>query len=115
MYIFGKDYGFMLTVGASGEIADLCPDGDIERLGEALEGSYNQTLNVATGMIVAMSRGFETHRAFEEPGYKADPLTRDMILALSQADFKALEEEAVAAFSSSTRRSVEVVSTTKKN
>ena len=27
MKIFGEEYGFALTVGASAEIADLCPDG----------------------------------------------------------------------------------------
>lgn len=36
--IYGKEYGFMLTAGAAVEIAALCPDGDLDKLSEALNG-----------------------------------------------------------------------------
>lgn len=108
MNIYGKEYGFMLTVGASADIADLCPEGDIERLGEALEGAFSKTLDVTVGMMVAMSKGYEMNKAYEEPGYIPDPLTKDILKSLPQKVFAEVEAEAVKAFSTSKERTVEV-------
>ena len=108
MNIFGHDYHFLLTVGASADIADLCPEGDIERLNEALTGAYSHTLDVAMGMIIAMSKGYENNRELVDPGYVPKPLTRDQLLNLTQQEFAALEEEAVKAFAVSKERAVEV-------
>lgn len=108
MKIFNYDYGFLLTVGASAEIADLCPNGDIEKLGEALDGAYSHTLDITNGMIVAMSRGYEMNKAFENPGYEPHPLTKDVLMALPQSVFAEVEAEAVKAFSASKERAVEV-------
>ena len=40
MIINGKDRKFLLTIGASAEISDLCPQGDLARLGEVFNQSY---------------------------------------------------------------------------
>ena len=36
MKIGNKEYGFRLTVGASVQIAKLCPNGDLSRISEAI-------------------------------------------------------------------------------
>lgn len=38
MQIYGREVGFRFTVGASAKISDLCPDGDITRLGGGAGG-----------------------------------------------------------------------------
>ena len=44
MQVHDREVGFRFTVGASAKISDLCPDGDISRLGEMLEGSYGKVV-----------------------------------------------------------------------
>ena len=40
MKIGNKEYGFRLTVGASLQIAKLCPNGDLSRISEAIGTQY---------------------------------------------------------------------------
>ena len=108
MTVHGKERGFLLTVGASAEIAELCPGGELDRIGEVLEGPYAKTLRMVAKIIAAMSRGYENNRKYEEPGYVPDPLTVDEILALPTPELKALEDEALAKFAQDTKPAVEV-------
>ena len=107
MLIHGKERGFALTVGASAEIADLCPDGDLKRLGEVLDGKYGEMLRSTAKIIVAMSRGYEDGKAFEDPGYKPDPLTDREVLSLTTEDFRRLQSEAMDAFQAGHKTTVE--------
>lgn len=115
MIVHGKERNFLLTVGASSEIADLCPGGDLSRIGEVLEGSYNKTLRTVAKMIAAMSRGYENNRKYEEPGYEPDPLTVDEIMSLPTKVLGELEAEALAKFSEDSGTSVEVEEPKKDN
>ena len=109
MEIYGRDYGFKLTVGASADIARLCPDGDLSQLGQVLKGrDYAKTMGAIVGLICAMSKGHEQARAFREPGYKPAPLTRELLESLDTGTFRALEKEAIAAFVRDRKPTVEV-------
>lgn len=108
MKVFGHEYGFLLTVGAAADIGNLCPNGDIEKLGDALNGSFSRTIDTTIGIMVAMSKGYEYNRAFENPDYTPNPLTAEIIKALPQTAFSELEGEALKAFTASNERTVEV-------
>lgn len=108
MIIHGKERKFLLTVGASAEIAELCPDGDLSRIGEALGVSFAKNLRFIARMIAAMSRGYEENRKYMEPGYEPDPLTVNEVLSLQMSEIKELQDEAFAAFKADTAPSVEV-------
>ena len=69
MQVYGREVGFRFTVGASAKIADLCPDGDIERLGELLDGSYGQVSRDTAAIVVALSEGYEQAQRFENLAY----------------------------------------------
>ena len=98
MELFGREYGFKLTIGASAELAKACPDGDMNRLDALFSGEYAGTLEGATALMLALSRGYEQARAFAEPGYQAQPLTRELIAAMDFEEFHAAMAEAGAAF-----------------
>ena len=115
MTVFGREVGFLLTVGASAEIAELCPDGDIGKLVEVLSGTTSATLTNTARIIVALSRGYESNRAFSEPGYVPRPLTVQEVLALPQSVFLAMQKEAVAAYTASNQTRVEVEEDKKKD
>ncbi len=115
MVVHGKERNFLLTVGASAEIADLCPGGDLSRIGEVLDGNYNKTLRTVAKIIAAMSRGYENNRKYEEPGYEPNPLTVDEIMSLPTNVLKQLESEALSKFSEDSETSVNVEETKKNN
>lgn len=98
MKLFDKEYGFKLTVGASAELAKACPEGDMNRLDEVLDGAYSGTIDGASKFLLALSRGYEQARAFEEIGYKPQPLTEELIAAMDFDQFAEALREAGAAF-----------------
>lgn len=116
MQVHGREVGFRFTVGASAKISDLCPDGDISRLGEVLEGGYGKVLRDTAAIIVAMSEGYAAALAFETFG-RADiggdwkpprPLTVDEVLSLRNSEFVKLQQAALAAWMEDSKPTVEV-------
>ena len=116
MQVHGREVGFRFTVGASAKISDLCPDGDISRLGEVLEGSYGKVVRDTAAIIIAMSEGYAAALAFETFG-RADiggdwrpprPLTVDEVLSLRESEFIQLQQTALAAWTEDSKPTVEV-------
>lgn len=108
MQIYGREVGFRFTVGASAKISDLCPDGDIFRLGEMLEGQYGQVTRDTAAILAALSEGYEQALSFEAPGHKPDPLTVDELFSLRPSEFSALQQAALAAWAEDSKPTVEV-------
>lgn len=108
MQIYGREVGFRFTVGASAKISDLCPDGDITRLGEVLEGQYGRITRDTAAIMVALSEGYEQARSFEVPGYKPQPLTMEEVLTLRMGEFAQLQQAASTAWAEDSKPTVEV-------
>ena len=75
MFLYGREIGLAVTVGASVKLARLCPDNDLQRLSELLDGSLADTIENLMKMAVIMSEAYERRRAFEEEGYAPNPIT----------------------------------------
>ncbi len=112
MEIFGKEYNFLLCVGAEEEIAHLCKDGSIRNLGELMGGE--NAIAGAKQTACILSRWYEKRRAFEEPGYEPAPLTEEILDLIPFSLFTTLQKEIMAACTRDMRQSVEVAET-KKN
>lgn len=99
MIVYGKERGFLMTVGASAEIAKLCPGQKLENLSAVFSADAGDadSLETTAKLICALNRGYETNQRFTDPSHKADPLTVDEVLSLQVEDFKKLQAEAVAA------------------
>lgn len=99
MIVYGKERGFLMTVGASAEIAKLCPGQKLENLSAVFSADAGDadSLETTAKLICALNRGYETNQRFTDPGHKAEPLTVDEVLSLQVEDFKKLQAEAVAA------------------
>lgn len=109
MTVHDKSYGLLLTVAAYDEISKLCPGGDISKLnGLLFGGSVPEQNKNAIALICALSRGYESAKAFESADYTPDPITREMLLAVRLMDLFRLRNEAVAAFNAGLAPSVEV-------
>lgn len=109
MLIHGREVKFLLTVGASCEIAEMCPQGDMKRLGELMNPEKLSDMQRVNAQIVcAMNRGYEAAREFEQPGYEARPITMHELMTLPPAVFNALVQEAFSTFTAGTKTTVEV-------
>lgn len=96
MKVFGKEREFLMTVGASAEIAKLCPGQKLANLAALFKADTDDvsSLESTAGLILALNRGAELARSFQEPGYKPEPLTMDQIMSLDMPTFRALAAEA---------------------
>lgn len=93
MLLHGREVDFKMTVMAAGQIAKLCPKGQIKNLPKVLSGDigdYDRILNTAKIMVI-MNEGFENAKKFEDPSYKANPITLDEVLSLEADEFTALQ------------------------
>lgn len=114
MEIFGNEYGFLLTVGASVEVAELCPGGDLGRIGEVLKGRFSETIETVSRFAVAMAKGYDDAEAFAGHAIEHPPLTVEMMKALPMAKFKEVQAAALESFKASATPTVEVEPSKKK-
>jgi hypothetical protein len=115
MKIFGEEYGFALTVGASAEIAELCPDGDLTRIGELLGGRYANMMNAAAAFVVAMATGYDNLHRYSGEEITHPPLTVEMLKALPSKEFTEVQSAAMACFAADSKPTVEVAESKKKD
>lgn len=106
MIIHGKERKFFLSVGAAAEVAKLCPDEDLARMGEVLEGKFSQTVDGVAKIAAIMNRAHEENRAYMESGYIAEPVTEAEIKALGFSALQGLVEEIMSAFSADLQSTV---------
>ena len=107
MIINGKEHGFLLTIGASAEISDLCPQCVLSRLGEVFSQSYAKQIRTTAKLIAAMSRGYENQKHFEDPSYEPDALTVEEIMALDTNTFQELTHAVMEKFVADQKPTVE--------
>lgn len=112
MDIHGKEIGMCFTIGAYVQISKLCPNGDLKRLAEVFSDNYAESVENIVDIIVALNGGFVASEALE--GRNAFRLTKDMVLALSPAEFTDLQTMALSVLKSDTKGEVEVSKTGKK-
>lgn len=107
MEIYGREYGFLHSVGAEQEIARLCPEGDLRNLRALLGGSSDEAIEGAKELLCILSRWYEKARAFAEPGYEPKPLTKELLDLLTPGEFFALQAEAMRRFTEDEKQTVE--------
>lgn len=99
MKLYNKNYEFLLTVGAVSKVSELCPQGDLSKITEILDGPYANVLEVIAQLAEAMTAGYiqnadlfyGTHKDYEV-------LTSEMVKALPAPLFKGVKEAVVKAF-----------------
>ncbi len=116
MVVHGKERKFLYTVRAAQEIAALCKDGDISNLMELMEnGSATGRMETIINILIILNKGYEQSKEFEEPGYKADFLTKEELECVPLKMLHELEMEAFEAFGEGTKTTVEVEPSSEKN
>ena len=111
MKIYGKDYQFRLTIGASAELSKLCPDGDIAKIQSMLAKDYGTNIAFTAKMAAIMSKGYEMAMRFEAGEHvnekEITSLTEEMVLALPPKEYYQLQNEVYASFAKDVNTTVE--------
>lgn len=113
MLIHGREIKFLRTVQAACDIADICPKGDMANIAELFKGTTKTRVTNMANIIHFLSVGYEEAKAFEEEGYKPNPITVKELMALDEDTFNILFAEATEAFYSD-KQTVEVEPEKKK-
>ncbi len=98
MIVHGREIKFLRTVQAACEIADICPKGDMANLGKLFEGTTKNRITNMANIIHFLNEGYEEAKAFEEEGYKPNPISVKEIMLLDEESFNNLFVEATDAF-----------------
>lgn len=114
MKIRGREIKFLRTVKATSDIASLCPEKDIQRIGELFEGALPRTLLTGAKIIHYLNEGYEMNKHFENPSYEPQVLSVDEIMYLDDATFTELMNEAVKGMSNGAEQTIEVEESKKK-
>lgn len=109
MMLNGKEYGFMLTVAASQEVATICRDQSLRNLTEALwDADLPRANENKIRFICAMSAGYEEAQAMENPTHEPQPITPAELHRVTLGELFRLTNEATEAFVRDINPSVEV-------
>ena len=117
MKIYGREIRFRRTVGATCDIADLCPDKDISRIGEVMNGGTTRSqFRAMCGFVAALNKGYVDWQRFVNAGTVVmggeekkfpDPLTFDELSTLSPEELADLFKEAMGVFNEDGKTTVE--------
>ena len=89
----GREYNLELNLQSQFEIADLCPNGDFARIGEVFaDGNFKKQAMSIIKIICALSRGYEDHKAYEDPAYNPQYLTEEMFKFATQDQLFTISE-----------------------
>lgn len=99
MEIFGRERGFLMTIGAAEKIAEICPEQDIQRLFELFDDKYPmiQRMKNAAFVICRLNEGYEENKSFNDPNYQPDPLREEQVRALSIYEINKMQAMAIEA------------------
>ena len=103
MELNGRTVHFKRTIFSTNAVMQLCPGGDLNRIGELFGGTDSDKIIAMASFISVMSQGYEMAKEFEAKRngetYNTDPITLDELMALEDMEiFYKLQEEAVAAW-----------------
>ena len=107
MVVFGKEVNFRRSVQANYEIAEICPDGDINKFNVLINGPYKTAQTAAARFMAAMSRAYEDYANFTDPEHKPDPVTERELMMLDGDEFNDLFLQALNVFADDGKTTVE--------
>ena len=115
MKIHGREIKFLRTVKATSDLAKLCPNNDIGRIGEVFnEKNISSTLENGAKLIHYLNEGYEMNKHFNEPEYQPQILSVDEIMYLDDTTFQKLLDSAMKSRGAGAETTIEVEEPKKK-
>lgn len=114
MKINGREIKFLRTVKATAELSKLCPNEDIEKLGEVMNGGLAQAIEAEATIVHLLNEGYEMNKHFNDRSYKPNVLSVEEIMYLDEKEFVELVTEAWASMNNGAETTIEVEEPKKK-
>ena len=115
MEIHGREIKFLRTVKATSDLAKLCPNGDINRIGELFsESDISTTIESGAKLIHFLNEGYEMNKHFMDKDYKPNVLSVEEIMYLDDATYTKLIQSAMASLGVGAETTIEVEEPKKK-
>lgn len=108
MIIHGKEIKFLRTVKTTSDLAKLCPDEDIEKLGELFNGSLPKTLETGAKIIHYLNEGYEMNQYFMDNTHKPEIISEDEIMYLDDKTYTELMQDALKSMNEGAEQTIEV-------
>lgn len=93
MFIYGREIGLAVTVGASIKLARLCPDNDLKKIETLLSGNLPDVMENVMQMAVIMSEAYEVKQAHSSADYDPNPVTMEELETLDMDELGELMQE----------------------
>lgn len=114
MEINGREIKFLRTVKATSDLSKLCPDNNIERLGELFQGDLSQTLETGAQIIHLLNEGYEMNKHFMDKSYQPNIISVDEVMYLDTNTYTELMQSALAGIANGAETTIEVEEPKKK-
>lgn len=108
MIINGREIKFLRTVKTTSNIANMCPDKDINRIGELFSGDLSTTLETGAKFVHYLNEGYEMNKHFNDKTYQPQVIGVEEIMFLDDKTFTELINEAMAKISEGAEQLIEV-------
>ena len=114
MKINGREINFLRTVKATADLAKICPNGDIERLGELFDSDISVSLETGAKIIHFLNEGYEMNKHFMDRSYQPQIIGVDEIMYLDDKTYTELMKSAMNSLGVGAETTVEVEEPKKK-
>ena len=108
MEINGKEIKFLRTVKTTSDIANLCPDRDINRIAELFSGALSVSLETGAKFIHYLNEGYEMNKHYFDKSYEPQIISVEEIMYLDDATYTELITEAMASLGVGAEQTIEV-------
>lgn len=116
MLIHGKERKFLFSVGASANIAKMCPGKDFSKMSEVLANpDWSVKVGFLTNMAHELNKAYEVALKYEDGDHIVDIITVEELATLDFKQFKELQEEIEKTCFDGLRTEVEVEPSKKKD
>lgn len=108
MIINGREIKFLRTVKTTSNIADMCPDKDINRIGELFSGDLSTTLETGAKFIHYLNEGYEMNKHYNDKSYQPQTISVDEIMFLDDKTYTDLINEAMSQIGAGAEQMIEL-------
>ena len=98
MKINGREIKFLRTVKTNFDIAGICPDGKLEKMGDLFPDDSLESIKNMVKFIQLMNQGYEEAKHYEDPTHEVVVIKEEDIMYMPNDDMSNLFQEAVNAF-----------------
>lgn len=98
MKVQGREIKFLRTVKTNFDIAEICPEQKLERMGDLFPDDSLESLKNMMRFISLMNQGYEEAQHYEDPTHEIEVIKEEDMMYMPSDDMSNLFQEAVNAF-----------------